>query len=390
MESAHKKEEHLDALGGLSIAQNADIFTELDHKQKIIRTRTRDSAHRISDLHRLAHKLTQTDSKLFEIKKTRDELKTITSTSSLGIQLLRQTSRLLNDLRLDYPHHTQSPIFEAFACTARRIPNDGPECLKAKYPPEIADRIWRRLETAAILLRARLRSHRVRSTYSNFRRNAQKCYRSLISYIDSCIRKRSNLTIVRLDLHLDKNHRIGFRHSPPITVDEITLFQELRRKFKKFIAEKFKKGLVGQISKLEIGAERGAHIHYVIMLDAAIHQQDINIARMLGEEWKTKITSGHGCYFNCNAQKSIYRHLAIGKVNTNNPETIIGLRFMVAYLTLSELFIKPIFPKNFHTLNKGCRPKATASRRGRPSKHAPTFDIGDINMRDAIKSIGFI
>lgn len=390
MNSVSKREENLDALGDLSISQNADIFTELNNEQKIIRTRTRDSAHRISDLHLLARKLAHTNGSLFEIKETQNGLKKITPTSHIGISLLKQTSSQLDALRLDYPYHTQSPIFEAFACVARRIPNDGPECLKAKYTTEIANKIWRRLETAATLLRARLRSKQIRNTYSDFRRNAQKCYHSLISYIGACMRKRSNLIIVRLDLHLNKNHRIGFRCSHPITEGEITSIQELRSKFKRYIVGKFKNGLIGQISKLEIGSERGAHIHHVVMLDAAMHQQDISIAKMLGEEWKLKITNGRGSYFNCNAQKEIYRYPAIGKINTNNPEAIAGLRFMAAYFTLSELFVKPIFPKRLHTLNKGRHPKAMGSRGGRPSKHAPAFDISDIKMRGAIKAVRFI
>ena len=51
---------------------------------------------------------------------------------------------------------------------------------------------------------------------------------------------------------------------------------------------------VGFISSLELGYAVGFHIHLTVFFDGSIHQEDINLARMIGKHWNIKVTEGKG------------------------------------------------------------------------------------------------
>jgi hypothetical protein len=385
-----KKEERLDTMGDIALLANTFTRINSDDEQRVLKTERFHIAGWLSLMHRSVPRLTNAKGDFFKAKKIKDGLWLAAPTSPAAKIFIRKMSIDFESIKNQYRHHTLSPIFNAFECVARRIPTFWYDYTKSPHPIEYIDRVLRRLNTAARALCARLRSTSNRMHYSDFRRNAQKRFHSIVRYMHACMRKRSNLTVLRLDLHMDEVTASLSKGSDRIPKKQIDEVSRLREKFTHHLKRHFGNGLIGYIGKVEAGADRGLHIHFVIFLDAAKHQQDVSITKALGETWRNIITKGRGNYFNCNAEKCLYKHLAIGKINTNSPESIIGLRFIAAYLSLGELFAKANFPKNFRSLCKGIPPEPSNAKGGRPSSHQPDFDIRTIDMKEATRQIAFI
>ncbi len=347
-------------------------------------------ADMLSSMHRSVHLLGEVKNTYFCKKKVGDELWAVSYANDAAKHFIESISAPLQLLRQQYKNHDLSPIFEAFECVSRRIPTNWLDCIKTTHPSISIDKVLRRLNVAARSLCARLGSASNKRKYSDFRRNAQKRFHSIINYFHTCMRKRSNLTVIRIDLHLNNVDPGSSEGIKAITEEQLRSIQSMRDAFLKHTKATLKSGLIGYLDKFEVGLSRGIHIHFIALLDAAIHQRDVTIAKLLGEEWKKKITSGRGNYFNCNARKDIYKYRAIGKISANDPNAIIGLRLIAAYLSLGELYAKAKFPTLFRSLRKGLAPQPANSRGGRPSSHLTEFDIRSLDIRSITRGIKFI
>lgn len=378
----------LERIGGCALRASTCDIQSHETKTVLVIDEKWHRADTLSFIHRTAKQLTSNPTTLFDKKPLRDGLWQIACKTPTAKRFLDAISTPFQSIVDQYHQHQISPIFHSFECVARRIPTPWREIVSTPHTGEVIDRVVRRLNVATKVLVARLKSQRMRSAYSAFRRNAQKGFHSIVGYFQKCMSKRSNLTIIRIDLHLPES---GTQSTDQGTLADATAkIKSLRNDFTNHIRSKLNDGLIGYLSKVEIGATRGPHIHFVILLDAALHQQDVNIARHLGEEWKKNITKGKGNYFNCNANKHIYRHKSIGRVNTNDEEVITGLRFIAAYLTLGELYVKAKFPDSFRSLCKGLPPRPGNQNGGRPSAHRPSSDITSFCMKEVTKKVAFI
>lgn len=118
--------------------------------------------------------------------------------------------------------------------------------------------------------------------------------------------------------------------------------KEYRRRFFRIIKRKYH--LEGFVWKLEYGGEKSYHYHCLIFLNGDKHQEDITIAREMGELWKAltidqSTNTYKGLYWNCNANKSSYKYLAIGKLNARNTQMIENLRkYVLTYIAKTDYY----------------------------------------------------
>lgn len=99
------------------------------------------------------------------------------------------------------------------------------------------------------------------------------------------------------------------------TKSDLDAFQAHLDIFLRFMNKNYQANRLAYILKIENGLSKGYHAHILLLLNGHKHQQDVSIARKLGEEWINCITQGAGVYWNCNAHKNRYKYKAIGMIN---------------------------------------------------------------------------
>jgi hypothetical protein len=280
-------------------------------------------------------------------------------------------------IRANYPNYRHSPYFEAIERIAKRIYRDGTLSAvvigSAKTP---LDENSARALLDALNFIAKCVSNAIRAAsqdYYNFTKNAKERHKRLHARVYAAMRKRSRLTILRLDTSYASQVDQSTHNQALPEVITPRVLNAHRAEFGKYLNERFGSAMLDYFGEAEYGKERQWHIHWVIILDAAKHQCDVSLTKQLGEHWKTTITGGQGHYWNCNANKRWYKYLAIGKVDVNSETFRTGLRFMLAYVTLPGMFIKLDLPDKFRSFTgmiSRLRP-SVKSTGGRPSVCAP-------------------
>jgi hypothetical protein len=297
-------------------------------------------------------------------------------------RMLSLLSANFQSIHSDYPNYRQSPYFDAIERVARRIYREGSLTAaivgytKTPLDEKSAKALIGALSFIAKCLRNAIRA--AGQDYYNFSKNAKERHKRLHARVYAAMRKRSRLTILRPDTSYSSEvDQTNINHADPgvVTPD---LLSAHRAQFGKYLNARFGSAMLDYFGEAEYGKDRKWHIHWIIILDAAKHQSDVLLTKQLGEHWKTTITGGLGHYWNCNAHKHLYRYLAIGKVDVNGENFRLGLRFMLAYFTLSGMFITLDLPEKFRSFS-GMTNRLRESGKvavGRPSTCAPMSIYG--------------
>lgn len=210
------------------------------------------------------------------------------------------------------------------------------------------------------------------------KKKISKNKQSLLKYIKELFEYRSKILVVRIDCSYQRTEKTypklddktTYRERQQKKIGELAKkVTEERSKLLKALKNKYKTGLVGYVWKLEYGERKGFHYHMFFFFDGSIHQEDINIAKEIGETWKNEITNKRGLYWNCNANKDNYAKngkLGIGAIKHNDKELRANLEVAAKYLTKSDYFINTVLPNGTRTFGKGATKQK--KKQGRPRK----------------------
>lgn len=240
------------------------------------------------------------------------------------------------------------------------------------------------IENEILMLDSLFEELQSEATKADFKKAIKAFHRSnrnLKSYMTDLIAYKANLLLIRLDLGFNKDYIDKTKWSAyenlatenQITNDadsttdaeatevkthlekridlenmlleqDLRLIKDYRAKFFRTIKRKY--NVKGFIWKLEYGGDKSFHYHCLIMLDGDLHREDITIAQDMGELWKqitTDESTGltRGIYWNCNAHKEKYRHLAIGQLNASDTTMINNLfTYVLPYLAKTDYYLK--------------------------------------------------
>lgn len=136
-----------------------------------------------------------------------------------------------------------------------------------------------------------------------------------------------------LPLFNDRGKQIG--DHPMVTIKD---FKNHINSFLKLIGsdDLLGRDLMEYIVKIEYGIAKGLHAHVLLLVNGHKRQQDITIAKIIGDAWVKLVGSDIGVYWNCNARKKDYSQLGLGMVCRTDAEVIEVikskiLRYLVKY-----------------------------------------------------------
>lgn len=197
-----------------------------------------------------------------------------------------------------------------------------------------------------------------RKQLKRYWRPAAENYRSLIALIRAVQAQYHHLLIIRLDLSYMKAHRASISYAEA---------RRHRIAFRRYVkrCKRLKRAYLGDVLKLEYGVDMGLHYHALVFVNGDKLHGDVDLARALGEHWKSNITAGRGNYFNCNSQ-SYGKLRGIGSVRYHDEQTRHNLETRVAaYMTKPDFYIRSVKRDEDHTFWTSQPPKEEPVRRGR-------------------------
>ncbi|QRY76917.1 inovirus-type Gp2 protein [Pseudomonas sp. PDNC002] len=198
------------------------------------------------------------------------------------------------------------------------------------------------------------RSPAFKKQLNSFHRSANKNYQGLLNYEKALFECSSRILVLRIDFSYRKEH---------CKVDQEIALQHRKQLFDNARSNKLFAHMLGYVTKLEYGVEKGFHFHCMFFFDGGKVREDITFAKRIGEYWGAVITEGMGSYYNCNYAKEAYRCCGIGMVSHSDREKRDALRRAMVYLTKTDLYMK--LKAKGRALTRGVMPRSPSGR-GRP------------------------
>ena len=122
---------------------------------------------------------------------------------------------------------------------------------------------------------------------------------------------------------------------------------------------------LGAIYKREDGISRGAHWHWLIMLDGHRRRDAYGLTRRIGEDWMRLAGANRSSYFNCYVRAHRFKFNGLGPVHVSDTRKLLGLRAALVYLTKRDCVLKLHAGKDQHY--RSSKPRAKNRKpRGAP------------------------
>ena len=184
------------------------------------------------------------------------------------------------------------------------------------------------------VLRCALLSKEQRALIKSFRRNATERYKQIMCVAQQAWEKNSRNLLIRLDWGYRKEYEskaIAFSSRDDFIREAIKI-DAYRKTMLKILREMFPDTLSFYVWKIECGDIKGLHIHWMIALNGAKHQDRINVARSIADNWDAAIGGGQSYTFNINGLR-LDENFVLRVLEYNDPNLWDYVGLYADYLT---------------------------------------------------------
>lgn len=211
---------------------------------------------------------------------------------------------------------------------------------------------------------------------SNQRRKMRKNVRRFHEVVDILFHNHARLCVVRLDVGFNRAHRESLeKQGKEIDSSHFTkclnnLIRYVKNDFPSFL---------GYGLNIEYGPWKKLHSHVLLFFNGRDVKDDVEIAKVIGDHWKQKITAGTGGYYNCNRNKrrfEIHGLSGLGTIRYDEPGKRVNLMRTATYLMKEDHFIKLAVPGITKAFRSSDMPIKRETPLGRPRK--PKLSLADI------------
>lgn len=203
------------------------------------------------------------------------------------------------------------------------------------------------------LMRIALLSNGMNESVKNFRRNATERYKHAMAAAKQAWIRNSKNILIRLDWGFHQSipsTRVRFKSQKDFEL-QLNQVVACRKKMLQHLREKFKKNLAFFAWKIECGDIKGLHVHWLLAINGSHHQDRINVARQIAEEWDGSISDERSYTFNVNGLKgAAWCDLRVIHFTDPDLENILGRH--CDYLTKVDYIMKLRMPKGMRSF--GC------------------------------------
>jgi hypothetical protein len=204
---------------------------------------------------------------------------------------------------------------------------------------------------------------------------SRRLYQDSLKHIDNLFERYARLLVVRVDLSFLTPFQCRDLDLSSVTFDDALYYREA---FTRSLArEPLFEHLVGYIWKVEQGALKGFHTHWLFFFDGSKVREDITLGHLIGEHWSV-IVGPHATYWNCNVNKTGYRYPGIGQIDHADQRKREGLQRAIEYLCKVDDFISLKHTGGRRTFGRSENKPLPNVKRGRPRQQpSVTLDCQD-------------
>lgn len=235
------------------------------------------------------------------------------------------------------------------------------------------------LNELALALRKIILKKGMLDAVKNYRKNATKRYVQVMRVTHRVWKKFSKILLIRLDWGLRQSIpdlRATFKDQKDFE-DKLMEVTEYRDAMLKLLKKRYGSDLAFYFWKIEFGAQRGLHLHWMIGLNGSKHQYRIRAARAIAEMWEAVIDNEKSYIWNVNAIQSTDEPI-LRVIDYHDPLLweIVGV--YADYLTKVDYFLKLRMPGNMHSFGGTQLRNESCKKRG--PKRSKTMTEADIKQ----------
>lgn len=202
-------------------------------------------------------------------------------------------------------------------------------------------------------LRSALLSKEQKAVIKSFRRNSTERYKQIMYVAQQAWEKSSRNLLIRLDWGYRKEYdskSIAFSSRDDFTQEALKI-DAYRKTMLEILRGMFPDTLSFYVWKIECGDIKGLHIHWMIALNGAKHQDRINVARSIADSWDAAIGNGQSYTFNINGLR-LDEDFGLRVLEYNDPKLWDYVGLYADYLTKVDYTVKLKLPDGMRAF--GC------------------------------------
>ena len=238
-----------------------------------------------------------------------------------------------------------------------------PDEYKFMMGPEV-DVAIKALNALVMTMRKVLLSSGMREAVKSYRKNSTKCYKQMMCVAEQKWGIHCKNLLIRLDWGYRKTYpavRMRFRNQKEF--DDLLLeVIGYRDEMLKILRKIFGKDLSFYVWKIECGDIKGIHIHWLIAVNGSKHQDRINVAKHIADQWDASIGGGNTYTFNVNALPHAEAS-GLRVIDYNEPALFEILGRYCDYLTKVDYTLKLRMPNGMRSLGGS---KLTTTKKSKP------------------------
>lgn len=244
----------------------------------------------------------------------------------------------------------------------------------------------------SVVIRKRLVAKSSIDSNYKFQKNATKRYKQMMRVAQQAFYKHSSILLIRLDWGC-KRQVPDMRGAFVSNEDYVERFQVVagyRKKMLKILREMYGDDIAFFAWKIECAYVKGLHIHWFIGLNGAKHQDRINVAKAIADQWDQEIRNQYAYTWNVNAlQKQDEAILKV--IDYSDPKLWDIVGGYVDYLTKVDYLVRTRTPQGMRSF--GCtklEARQPKTKKGpKRSKSMPTLEMHKVRRafrRERIQS----
>ncbi|MDH1381307.1 inovirus Gp2 family protein [Comamonas aquatica] len=210
-----------------------------------------------------------------------------------------------------------------------------------------------------------------------FKRNSTECYKQLMQVGEQSWKQHNSILLIRLDW--GEPYRVpDMRAKFASQQDYEARFKQVsttREKMLNILRKMFKDDLVFFAWKIECAPIKGLHIHWLIGLNGAKHQDRINVPRMIAQEWDEKL-GADGAYTRNQSTRQKHEEAILRVIHYSDPLLWRIMGGYADYLTKVDYLTRFRAPGKMRSFGCTKIKEITKSKKGpKRSKKMPKLDM---------------
>lgn len=232
-------------------------------------------------------------------------------------------------------------------------------------------RVKKALNGLSAYLRKKLMKSGHKEKVHSFKRNSTECYKQVLQVCQQAWEAYSSILLIRLDW--------GYRVKVPDMRGIFTSAQDYEMRFKqvseyrakmlKALRKMYGNDLAFFVWKIECAPFKGLHIHWMIGLNGAKHQDRINVPKAIANKWDEIVGDPEAYTWNLSAEQK-HEEAILRVIDYNDPLLWRIVGGYADYLTKVDYLVRLRTPKGMRSfgctkLTQAIKPKK-GPKRGKP------------------------